>query len=134
VTALAASGTDMGCIGSDRGLRGLTVSIESLATQRVDHPSAGAKPAAIASEKSEAASKVAAPILQLAPHIAEMLSIVFNSNDQATKSEPSSIDESPTAGRSQKSNEADDNVLPMNAIVPSDDIARFQRQMYRKDI
>jgi hypothetical protein len=100
----------------------------------VDHLTANAKSATIASDKSEPVSKAAAPVLKLAPHIAAMLNTVFNSNVQGTDSELDSIDESPTAGRSQTSREADEDVQPANAFVPTDDVARFQRQMYRKDI
>lgn len=138
VSALAASSSDIGCSSSDRHLQSLTVSANSLAAQPVDHMPVGQKSASVAAESAESASKAAAPVLQLAPHIAAMLNTVFERYDDpaAADSQVDAKDESPTAGRSAKDQELVDEVLPANAnvIVPSDDIARFQRQMYRKDI
>jgi hypothetical protein len=137
VSAIAASGADIGCSSSDHGLKSLRVSVDNIAVRPVDHLPDGQKNTSIAAEASEAVSNVAAPVLKLAPDISAMLNSVFDSDNASTAARPESEtrkDEGPTAGPVNKDVEIDDSQLPMNAIVPSDDIARFQRQMYRKDI
>lgn len=137
MSAIAASGADIGCSSSERRLQSLTVSTDSLAARPVDHLAAGQKNSSIAAEPAESVSKAAAPVLHLAPHIAAMLSTVFDRNSEQVVAESEvevNKDEGPTAGRASRDDEVLENVLPNSVIVPSDDIARFQRQMYRKDI
>ena len=138
ISALAASGADIGCNGADRQLQTLTVSATSLEARPVDHLPVGQKSPGVAAEPAESVSKAAAPVLQLAPHIAAMLNTVFERYEEpaVAETEGETKDKSPTAGRSTKDQEMVDDALPGNVsvIVPSDDIARFQRQMYRKDI
>jgi hypothetical protein len=137
VSAIAASGADIGCSASDHGLKSLRVSVDIIAIRPVDHLPDGQKSTSITAEASEAVSNAAAPVLKLAPNISAMLNSVFDSEDESTTVRPETEtrnDEGPTAGPVNKEVEIEVNQLPMNAIVPSDDIARFQRQMYRKDI
>jgi hypothetical protein len=137
VSAIAASGADIACSSSDRGLKSLRVSVENIAVRPVDQLPDGQKSTSIKANASESVSNAAAPVLKLAPNISAMLNSVFDGDDESTTVRPDSEtrnDEGPTAGPVNQEMEIDDNRLPINAIVPSDDIARFQRQMYRKDI
>lgn len=137
VSAIAASGGDIGCSSSDRSLKSLTVSVDNLAVRPIDHLPTGQKSTSIATEATDAVSKAAGPVLKLAPNISAMLNSVFDAEDESTLAQSETEtrnDEGPTAGPVRKESEIGEVQLPMNAIVPSDDVARFQRQMYRKDI
>jgi hypothetical protein len=114
--------------------------MDGLSIQSVDHLSVNNSATAAQADKSEGASKVAAPILLMAPHISAMLNNVFEKSElSASRESEASASESPTAGRTASgaedtADEEENAVVPSKALVPSDDIARFQRQMYRKDI
>jgi hypothetical protein len=134
--ALAASSTDLGCDNSTRRLQSLRVSVESLSVNSVEHISSGTEPVSLPAETAEVVSKAAAPILYLAPHIAAMFNYVFDGAEFSDASVmEAEVSEVPTAGRAIRTSDGEDGVTaPMNAAIPNNEIARFQRQMYRKDI
>jgi len=133
VSGLAASSTDINCSSSGSQLNSLTVSVDSLAVQPVEHLPIRAETAPLLGlDSNETVSKAVVPILHLAPHIAAILNNVFE--DAADQQTDTSAIELPSAGRAAQPQKISDSVVPENVVVPGDDIARFQRQMYRKDI
>jgi hypothetical protein len=123
-------------------LHNLRVSVENLAIQPTDLPVTGEKVAA-APEAAESAFKAAVPVLLLAPHIAEMLNEVFDSDDESSglgdtadtrQIEVNASAEPPSAVRASPAVDSSTEDLPRDVVTSQDDATRFQRQMYRKDI
>lgn len=137
ISALAASNSGIACDDSTRRLQSLQVSVESLAVQSVDRignsAESGPNPADAA---AEAATQAAAPILYLAPHIAAMFNSVFDSSDDTAMPQAEfEAAKLPADGRAmQQRDSVRGTTAPMNAVVPDNEVARFHRQMYRKDI
>jgi hypothetical protein len=145
VSALAASGP--ACDNSGHRLQTLNVSVEALAADTVDHIGATVETAA-APKRSDTVNQAIAPLLYLTPHIAAILNSVFDStdvvpdHDQPTRAlaltMPEASKPSTAASATQApAADAEDDTAPANgtsSAFRNDDIARFQRQMYRKDI
>ena len=146
VSALAASGP--ACDNSGHRLQTLNVSVEALAADTVDHIGATVETAA-APKPADTVNQAIAPLLYLTPHIAAILNSVFESTDvapghrQATQeltvpgaSKPATAASAPQATAA----DVEDDTAPVNgansanSAFRNNDIARFQRQMYRKDI
>jgi hypothetical protein len=140
VSALAASGPT--CDNSGHRLQTLSVSVEALAAEPVEHIGATAETGA-APKPADSANQAIAPLLYLTPHIAAILNSVFESTDVAPSQEPvtrESVPEAPkpanaaSAAPHATASDVEDDTVPASSVFRNDDIARFQRQMYRKDI
>ena len=137
VSALAASGP--ACDNSGHRLQTLNVSVEALAANTVDHIGATVE-TATAPKPADTINQAIAPLLYLTPHIAAILNSVFDSADVAPgvpeASKPATAASAPQATAA----DVEDDTAPANSAnsansaFRNDDIARFQRQMYRKDI
>ncbi len=139
VSALAASGPAGD--NSGRRLQTLTVSVEALAAQPVDHVGVTAE-AAVTPKAAATVNQAVAPLLYLTPHIAAMLNSIFDNTETVASPETvtreSVIEVSkpatPTSAPQATTSDVEDQTTPIDTVLPSNDIARFQRQMYRKDI
>ena len=143
VSALAASGPS--CDNSGHRLQTLNVSVEALAADTVDHIGTTVEPAT-APKPADKVNLAIAPLLYLTPHIATILNSVFDSTDVAPGQQQATPEATmPEASRPAAANSApqataadvEDDKAPVNganSAFRNDDIARFQRQMYRKDI
>jgi hypothetical protein len=136
-SAIAASSSP-DCEKSARGLQSLMVSVGALAAQPADEVGgAKAEKSLLPDRPAEIVNKAVAPLLQLTPHIAAKLNSVFDSAEPtsvATQENPAT-EAGPKDARSPASaadGDADESTL--DVIYRGDDIARFQHQMYRKDI
>ncbi len=137
VSALAASGP--ACDNSGHRLQTLSVSVEALAAEPVDHPDATEETVAVATAAGSV-NQAVAPLLYLTPHIAAILNSVFDGAEVMHSQEPvnqESVSEASKPAKAASAPQAtasdmEDESTP--AVFRSDDIARFQRQMYRKDI
>jgi len=138
VSALAASGP--ACDNSGHRLQTLNVSVQALAAEPVDHIGATTESAA-APQPADTVNQAIAPLLYLTPHIAAILNSVFECTDVARQepvtrelvpeaSKPATAASAPQATAS----DVEDDTTPVTSAFRNDDIARFQRQMYRKDI
>lgn len=138
VSALAASGP---CDNSGRRLQTLSVSVEALAAQPVDHVGVTLEATAVP-KPAESVNQAVAPLLYLTPHIAAILNSVFENADVLASQEPvtqETVTEASkpatTASAPQATaSDVEDETTPVNNMFRNDDIARFRRQMYRKDI
>jgi hypothetical protein len=134
VSAVAASNAGGSCDPAAPRLQNLRVAVENLALQPTDLPVTSEKVSA-APEAAESAFKAAVPILLLAPHIAEMLNEVFDSDEADTQQiEVNALAEPPTVERASPTVESSIQDLPRDVATSQDDATRFQHQMYRKDI
>lgn len=140
VSALAASGPT--CDNSGHRLQTLNVSVEALAPETVEHVGVAAETTAVPAPP-DAVNEAIAPLLYLTPHIAAMLNSVFESTDNTAPDQPqvstgpvTETAKAPTAASAPQAttSDTDDGSAPANAVFRNDDIARFQRRMYRKDI
>lgn len=140
ISALAASGP--ACDNSGHRLQTLNVSVEALAPETVEHVGVVAETTAVPAPP-DAVNEAIAPLLYLTPHIAAILNSVFESSDNTAPDRPqpspgpvTETSKAPTAASAPQAtaSDTDDGSAPANAVFRSDDIARFQRQMYRKDI
>lgn len=140
VSALAASGP--ACDNSGNRLQTLNVSVEALAADSVERVDVASDTVAVAAP-TDAVNQAVAPLLYLTPHIAAILNSVFEGADEAPAQPQTSTETAATSSRkataatapqATTSSESDDGSAPANAVFRNDDIARFQRQMYRKDI
>lgn len=146
VSALAASGPS--CDNSGHRLQTLNVSVEALAAETVEHIGAPVETAA-APKRSDTVNQAIAPLLYLTPHIAAILNSVFDSTDvvpgqeQAKRaltvpeaSKPATAASAPHAPAADVEDDTEpaNRTNSANSAFRNDDIARFQRQMYRKDI
>jgi len=143
VSALAASGP--ACDNSGHRLQTLNVSVEALAPETVEHVGAAAESTAMPAAP-DSVNEAIAPLLYLTPHIAAILNSVFESSENTDATAPDRPQPSPgpvsetskaaTAASAPQAttSDTDDGSAPANAVFRNDDIARFQRQMYRKDI
>jgi hypothetical protein len=146
VSALAAS--ELACDNSGHRLQTLNVSVEALGADTVDHIGATAETAA-APKPADTVNHAIAPLLYLTPHIAAILNSVFDSTEANPGQQPATRELTvPEASRPATTASApqataadvEDATAPANSTngansaFRNDDIARFQRQMYRKDI
>jgi hypothetical protein len=139
VSVLAASGP--ACDNSGHRLQTLNVSVQALAAEPVDHIGATTESAA-APQPADTVNQAIAPLLYLTPHIAAILNSVFESTDVAPSQEPVTRELVPEASKpataasapQATASDVEDDTAPVNSAFRNDDIARFQRQMYRKDI
>ncbi len=131
ISALAASGP--ACDNSGDRLQTLSVSMEALAAEPVELVNADTA----ASNPAQPVNQAVAPLLYLAPHIAALLHSVFEGTGAALVEEAESEASKPSPTVSAPpvpSADVDDSTTLSNPVFRNDDIARFQRQMYRKDI
>ncbi len=139
VSALAASGP--ACDNSGHRLQTLNVSVQALTAEPVDHVGPTAESAATP-KPADTVNQAIAPLLYLTPHIAAILNSVFESTDAAPSQETLTLESVPdtskpaTAASAPQATASDveGDPAPANNAFRNDDIARFQRQMYRKDI
>ena len=133
--SFAASPSIVPCDQVSRDLKSLEVPAAALIVDRVDHAPAdpiAANPDAIDEQTSITDS--VAPILYLTPRVTSIVRDVFGTKSEElpeeTALQPSTSPVSPVADADQKTESVESADLENN----SNDLPRFQQQMYRKDI
>lgn len=126
-TAYAASNAVVPCEQVGRDLQSLTIPVDELAVDAVDH--APIDPEII--DQQSAVTESVAPVLNLRPRVTNILRDVFGTTAEELIQETSEqVSSSPLAD----SDENTDAVEPDDATGDETEIPRFQQQMLRTDI
>lgn len=132
-SAVAASNSGIPCEQVGRDLKSLEVTVEALTLTAVVHvPIAqnAAKPNTPDGESHVTESGI--PYLYLTPHVTSFLRDVFGTTaEDLPPVTPTSQSSSPLADSEET---ADSATVPDDVAIESDDMPRYQHQMYRTDI
>lgn len=135
--ALGASSADAGCDELSRDLQRLDITMETLEIDAVDHMPTG--PDVVNAEPLDGVTTSdgpAAPVLYLTPRVATILREVFGTS---VDDDAETVDAAaPVADDAEIEGESDidstEKTAPVTLIDQSEELPRFQRQMFRKDI
>lgn len=128
-TARAASSPANPCELAGRDLKSLAVPADALTVDLVDH--VPTDPAAIDEQSAVADPDPVAPILYLTPRVTNILRDVFGMSAADLPAEtPEQTSSSPLADSDENSDAAE----PAEAAPETNDLSRFQQQMFRTDI
>jgi hypothetical protein len=136
-SAVAASNSGMPCAQVGRDLKSLEITVEALTLTAVDHvPIAqnAAKPNTPDGESHVTESEI--PYLYLTPRVTSILRDVFGTTAEDLSPalppvKPKLRSSSPLADSEET---ADSATVPDDVAIESDDMPRYQHQMYRTDI